>query len=83
MRLNELLLLIEKRIKDEGLKEIIFALGATTDGEYTEDFVIKRIKPLTEKAGVKISILGRGLSTGTEIEYVDSDTIKNALKNRS
>jgi recombination protein RecR len=32
--------------------------------------------------GIKISSLGRGLSTGTELEYSDNDTLKNALKNR-
>ena len=40
-------------------------------------------KQLAEKNKVKISTLGRGLSTGTELEYLDSETIKNALKNRS
>ena len=39
-------------------------------------------KPLTEKAGLKISLLGRGLSTGSELEYADPETIKNALTNR-
>jgi recombinational DNA repair protein RecR len=29
-----------------------------------------------------MSQLGRGLSTGTELEYSDQDTIKNALENR-
>lgn len=33
-------------------------------------------------SALKISTLGRGLSTGTELEYSDSDTIRNALKNR-
>ena len=31
---------------------------------------------------VKVSVLGRGLSTGTELEYSDSATIKSALENR-
>jgi recombinational DNA repair protein RecR len=31
---------------------------------------------------IKISVLGRGISTGTELEYSDSDTLRNALENR-
>jgi recombinational DNA repair protein RecR len=30
----------------------------------------------------KITSLGRGLSTGSELEYADSETIKNALESR-
>jgi len=37
---------------------------------------------LQEKFKFKIVSLGRGLSTGTELEYSDSETIKNALLNR-
>ena len=40
------------------------------------------IKDIAEKMGIKISSLGKGLSTGTELEYSDNDTLKNALKNR-
>ena len=73
-----------KRDLDSGkLKEIIFALSANTEGDNTERFLLALIKPLTENKDVKISHLGRGLSTGTELEYSDSETIKNALRNRS
>jgi recombinational DNA repair protein RecR len=40
------------------------------------------LAPLAQKYDITMSALGRGLSTGTELEYSDSDTIKNALKNR-
>lgn len=40
------------------------------------------LKTAVEPLGIKISSLGRGLSTGTELEYSDNDTLKNALKNR-
>ena len=65
------------------LKEIIFALSANTEGDNTERFLLPLVEPFREAHGVKISHLGRGLSTGTELEYSDSETIKNALKNRS
>jgi recombinational DNA repair protein RecR len=32
---------------------------------------------------VNVSVLGKGLSTGTEIEYSDAETLANALKSRT
>ena len=66
-----------------GLKEIILALDANSEGEYTGELIKSHLSPLISKYNIKISELGRGLSTGTELEYSDSETIKNALKNRS
>ena len=31
---------------------------------------------------LKITTLGRGLSTGSELEYADADTLRNALDSR-
>ena len=64
------------------LKEVVLALSANPEGEHTALYVKKILEPLAEKYQFKISVLGRGLSTGTELEYSDSDTLKNAFKNR-
>jgi recombination protein RecR len=80
VRLQELMTTIEKKV---GLKEIILGFGINPESDYTADFIIQSITPLITKYNLKISHLGRGLSTGTELEYSDADTIKNALKNRS
>ena len=66
----------------EKLKEIILAMSSNTDGEHTSDYLKNLLSPLADKHGFKISVLGRGLSTGTELEYSDADTLKNALNNR-
>jgi recombination protein RecR len=71
------------RINDlitKGLEEIILALNATSDGDYT----IKILKDnLSRKfPETKISLLGRGISTGSEIEYADQETLREALKFR-
>lgn len=79
VRFLPLLKELERRTKD-GLTEVIIALSATTEGDYTTDWLIEKLRPLS---GFKISLLGRGLSTGSELEYADPETIKNALKNRS
>lgn len=78
IRLKSLL----ERIKSstETFQEIILSLNTTPDGEHTADIVKDAVKQISN--GTKISILGRGLSTGAELEYADSETIKNALGNR-
>jgi recombination protein RecR len=81
IRLNELLLNLEKK-SSLGLKEIILGFSINPESEYTADFIVREITPLINKYNIKISHLGRGLSTGTELEYSDADTIKSALENR-
>jgi recombination protein RecR len=82
IRLKELLALVS-RMSDKGLKEIILGLDANSEAEYTANILKSSLSPITTKYSIKISELGRGLSTGTELEYSDPETIKNALKNRS
>jgi recombination protein RecR len=62
----------------EELREIIFALPVTPEGDNTRKFLLDTL-PLEN---ISHKTLGRGLSTGTEIEYSDSDTIASAFKNR-
>jgi len=78
IRLNELL----NRLNNSKFSEIILSLNANTEGENTADFIKDCIKNKFPDRDQTISVLGRGLSTGTELEYSDADTIKNALKNR-
>lgn len=78
VRLHEL----KDRIKKGQFKEIILSLNATAEGEHTADFVRDYIKENFSDSDLKITVLGRGLSTGTELEYADGETIKSALKNR-
>ncbi len=81
IRIKELINAIEMRVND-GLKEIVLAVNANPEGENTGDYIKKMLAPLVSKHGLKISMLGRGLSTGTELEYSDAETLKNALQNR-
>ncbi len=80
VRVRELLSHIEK---NKGtIREIILAFSVNADGENTAEYVTTFLKPTIEKNGMKISGLGRGLSTGSEVEYADTETLKSALKNR-
>lgn len=81
IRIRELKTFIDKKIKEE-LKEIILGVNWNPEGENTGDYVRKSIEPQTLKHQIKVSHLGKGLSMGTELEYADSETMKNALRNR-
>lgn len=82
IRSRELITLIKQRAEKGVLKEIILAMNVTPEGENTEQYLAKLISPISTQYSVKISHLGRGISTGTEIEYSDKETLKNALQNR-
>lgn len=73
---------VEKVVKAKSLREIILALSANPEGEHTMLYIKKILEPLGSKHNFKISTLGRGLSTGTELEYSDSETLKSAFENR-
>jgi recombination protein RecR len=81
VRVNELINHIKNQSKNN-LEEIILAFSLSPQGDHTDFYIRNQIKNITETHNIKISSLGRGLSTGTELEYSDNDTIKNALKNR-
>jgi recombination protein RecR len=78
VRLNELF----NKLNNSSFGEIILSLNANAEGEHTADFIKDYLKNKFPDRNLTISVLGRGLSTGTELEYSDADTIKNALKNR-
>lgn len=73
--------LIEARLP-EGLAEVILGFSVNPDGENTGRFVESIIREIPGGDQIKISHLGRGLSTGSELEYADPETLKNALQNR-
>jgi len=74
---------LKQKIQREGnLKEIILAFSLSPQGDHTDSYVREQIRDIASKQNIKISSLGKGLSTGTELEYSDNDTLKNALKNR-
>ncbi len=79
IRERELLRAIDRKLA-KGLKEIILALSATSEGENTVDHLRQVLTPYREKA--KLTQLGRGLATGSELEYSDAETLSGALQNR-
>ncbi|MDD3497991.1 MAG: recombination mediator RecR [Candidatus Moranbacteria bacterium] len=67
-----------ERLKKEGIKEIIIATNPTTEGDMTSLYLKRKLQNFK----IKITRLGRGLSTGGDIEYADELTLSSALTNR-
>jgi len=82
IRKEELSNYVEKLAK-QNLKEITLAMNFNPEGENTADYIRSMLKDIAKEHNIKITSLGKGLSMGTELEYADPDTLKNALKNRS
>ena len=78
IREKELLRALQQKLPT--LKEVVLALSATSEGENTADHLRQVLLPFREQ--VKITVLGRGLSTGAELEYSDAETLSGALQNR-
>ena len=69
---------LEKRIKEDGVQEIIIATNPTTEGETTALFLAK----ILEKQNVSVTRLAYGLPMGAHLEYADSLTLSKALDGR-
>ncbi len=82
VRSKELSTLVESRASQNKLKEVVFAFSVNPDGENTRIYTEGVLAPVIKKYSLKTSTLGRGLSTGTELEYPDIETIKSAFINR-
>jgi len=76
-KIKQLLDSLPSRTK-AGLQEIILAFPANPEGDATAAYVRDELK----SSSIKVTMLGRGLSTGSELEYADPETIKNALESR-
>ena len=82
LRSGALKSVVEHRAANSELGEIILAFAVNPDGENTARYTESLLKELIEAHTLTVTQLGRGLSTGSELEYADPETLKNALQNR-
>jgi recombination protein RecR len=82
IRIDALKKKIHEGITENTLKEIIIATNANPEGEHTADFILSELKNIPGADTLSVTTLGRGLSTGAELEYSDEQTLKSALENR-
>ncbi|MDB5188523.1 MAG: recR [Candidatus Nomurabacteria bacterium] len=65
---------------DGALREVILAFPITPNGEHTDSALRELLAPVSDT--LTITSLGRGLSTGAELEYADPASLEASLKKR-
>jgi len=74
LRIKELL----ERLDKGKFKELILAISPTTEGEATNIYLSRLLRPL----GVKITRLAYGLPIGADMDYADEATLAKAFEGR-
>ncbi|MBI4094087.1 recombination protein RecR [Candidatus Kaiserbacteria bacterium] len=85
LRLKALLSRINDLVGRYSLSEIILAFPANPEGDATAAHLREEISQTSiseRNPNIRVTTLGRGLSTGSELEYADPETLKSALENR-
>ncbi len=67
-----------RKIESGEVKELIFALSSTMEGDTTNFYIFKQI----EKFDIITSTIARGISVGDELEYADEVTLGRSIVNR-
>ena len=67
------------RIDTFNVKEIIFGLPATMEGDTTNFFIYRKI----QDKKIKTSLISRGIGVGNQLEYIDEITLGKSIVNRS
>jgi recombination protein RecR len=70
--------LLEQRLADAAVQEVILATNTTVEGEATAQY----IADLARARGVRATRLAHGIPLGGELEYVDSGTLSHAFAGR-
>ena len=66
------------KVRSGRVKELIFALSSTMEGDTTNFYIFKQI----QDSEVLISTIARGISVGDELEYADEVTLGRSITNR-
>ena len=68
-----------RRMEDGGVREVILATNATTEGEATALYLSHQIA----KAGVKVTRIAHGVPMGGGLEFADGMTLTHAIEGRT
>lgn len=66
------------KVKQGSVKEVIFALSSTIEGDTTNFYIFKQLEGLN----IKTSTIARGISVGDDLEYADEITLGRSIINR-
>jgi len=69
------------KAKQGEIKEVIFALSTTMEGDTTNFYIHKRLQS-REIGTINVSVIARGIAFGDELEYIDEITLGRSILNR-
>lgn len=69
-------------VAEEGIEEVILATNLTVEGEATAHYISEQLRSLNTPNPVSLSRIAQGVPTGGELEYVDGNTLTQALVGR-
>lgn len=67
------------RVAQGEIKEVILALSSTMEGDTTNFYISRQLKPYA----VKVSVIARGIAVGNELEYTDEVTLGRSIIDRT
>jgi recombination protein RecR len=67
-----------ERVRGGQVEEIILATNFTVEGEATALYLARLLAP----AGMKITRLAHGIPMGSDLEYIDTATVQQAVDGR-
>jgi recombination protein RecR len=70
--------LLERRLAEGGIEELVLATGVTIEGDATAHLLAQ----LAARHGVRASRIAYGVPVGGELEFIDSSTISRAFTGR-
>jgi recombination protein RecR len=70
--------LLEQRLREGEVQEVILATNPTVEGEATAHYIAEILHGL----GIKVSRLAHGIPLGGELEFIDADTLAHAFSGR-
>lgn len=68
-----------ERVATGTIKELIFGLPATMEGDTTNFFIYRKVQQMD----IKMSLISRGIGVGNQLEYIDELTLGKSIMNRS
>jgi recombination protein RecR len=69
---------LANRVVEEDIREIVFALSPTIQGDTTIYYIRKKLN----KPDLRFTTIARGIAFGGELEYADEMTLAKSIRNR-
>ena len=71
---------LDARLSEGEIREIILGLGATMEAENTATYIRERV--IRRYPGIRVTRLAQGIPLGSEVKFMDSETLRQSMKYR-